>query len=449
MRHVIFHLVFCFLCSSISFSQISGTAKHVILISIDGFRPNFYLEEQWATPTLKALAKSGVHAEGLRPVVPSTTVPNHTTMITGALPARHGIYFNQQFDPDSWEAEGYQYAAQIKVPTLWDAVKKAGGTSAAIRWVVAADNPSIDWHIWADYRPETVSPKGFLEELEQHVIGKRRETTENNDFDYYRTDLQSANIAAYIIKTYKPTLLTARVRCTDYFQHEQGREGYKVEKAIQVADLYVSQVIEATKAAGIYDETTFIIVGDHGFENYHTQLAWNSLLIKEGLLSDAPDRGNWKACFHYQFLMLRDKNDTITRKKVRSLLENQPPNIRKLYRVVERTELDQYGAIPDAALAIQPVEGVYCNSRSDATELLIAGIGGAHGNIPDRPNLFSGFIAHGKGIRSGVQMPTLNMEDIAPLIAHLLGLDFQAPDGVLYPGILERNLFRFGDVRDR
>lgn len=437
MKNNLIRLVLiCLLATGGAAAQPNGPAKYVVLIAIDGFRPDFYLQEKWPTPNLKALMRAGSYARGLRPVVPSTTIPDHVTMMTGALPARHGVHFNVVFDPANWKSDDYKEAAQIKLPTLWDAVKKAGGSVAAVRWVVSNHSPSIDYNFTRFGEYEAVTPKGLLNEIEQNVTGKLPTTIEKLDLDYYTTDLQNAGIAAYLLKKYKPTLLTARVRCTDYFQHEQGLNGDKVFKAIAVADVYVGQVIEATKAAGTYAETAFIIVGDHGFEERHTELAFNTLLINEGLLFNAPDRGDWKACFHDQFLLLRNKDDKPTLTRVRKLLENQPPNIRKLYRIVERAELDTYGTAPEVALAIQPIDGIGCTSRYEQPNLVQSANGGSHGAIPDRPGLYAGFIAQGAGVRSGLTIPLLGMEDVAPLIASLLGVSFSAPDGVLYPGLV-------------
>ena len=50
--------------------------------------------------------------------------------------------------------------------------------------------------------------------------------------------------------------------------------------------------------------------------------------------------------------------------------------------------------------------------------------------------MHTGFVAKGAGIRAGASVPLMPLTSIAPLVAQLLGLDFEAPDGVLYPGLL-------------
>src|SRR6187402_1948363 len=75
-------------------------AGHVILITIDGFRPDFYLEPNWHTPNLRALMQDGFHAVGVNSVFPSMTYPSHTTIVTGVQPVKHGIYYNGMYGPN-------------------------------------------------------------------------------------------------------------------------------------------------------------------------------------------------------------------------------------------------------------------------------------------------------------------------------------------------------------
>src|SRR6201995_4701354 len=85
------------LLSALLLAGISSKAqvKHLVLISIDGFHPDMYLDKSWPTPNLQYLMKQGTYADHLLSVFPAYTYPSHTAMITGAYPARSGIYFNQ------------------------------------------------------------------------------------------------------------------------------------------------------------------------------------------------------------------------------------------------------------------------------------------------------------------------------------------------------------------
>ena len=84
------------------------------------------------------LAADGVYATGVRNVLPTVTYPNHTTLITGVFPSRHGIANNQTFDPLQKNFGGwYWYTRDIKVKTLWDAVHDAHGKVASLSWPVS------------------------------------------------------------------------------------------------------------------------------------------------------------------------------------------------------------------------------------------------------------------------------------------------------------------------
>jgi predicted AlkP superfamily pyrophosphatase or phosphodiesterase len=94
-------------------------ASHVILISIDGLHPDMYLDKSWPCPNLRQIMKQGTYADHMQSVFPAYTYPSHTAMLTGALPARSGIYFNQ---PKGSHGEWNWFISYIKVPTLWQAL---------------------------------------------------------------------------------------------------------------------------------------------------------------------------------------------------------------------------------------------------------------------------------------------------------------------------------------
>src|SRR6476469_9043777 len=68
-------------------------SDHVVVISLDGF-PGWAMDDPYLpVPTLRRLAASGASARTRRPVDPTVTWANHTSMITGVTPAQHGVIF--------------------------------------------------------------------------------------------------------------------------------------------------------------------------------------------------------------------------------------------------------------------------------------------------------------------------------------------------------------------
>jgi predicted AlkP superfamily pyrophosphatase or phosphodiesterase len=439
--------ILCY-CSSLSLLAQTPPSKYVILISVDGFRPEFYQDPAWATPNLQQMAAQGVYAQGVRSVFPSVTYPSHTTILTGALPARHGIYYNSPFEKEGQTGKWYWEESLIQTETLWDAAKKAGLKTASLHWPVSLGAP-VDYNIpevWATGKDvertlpmrQQATPKGLMEELEQKATGTLSAQDLNSDF--LVLDQNLARMASYLIQTYKPNLTTIHLLCVDHFAHEEGRQGPKVSKAVASADMAIGQIVEAVKRAGIKDSTAIIVTGDHGFVDIHTVLAPNVWLAQKGILEKSSNRGNWKAAFHTSgaaaFLYLKDKKDTKTLQQVRALLQGLPATQKKLFRVIERAELDLIGADPEVALALSPVPGVSMSSTAQG-EAVRSGSGGTHGFFPDFDQIQTGFVAYGAGLAKGKRIPVMGLEDIAPLICQLLGISLPSPDGVLYPGLLE------------
>ncbi|MFT3824871.1 MAG: ectonucleotide pyrophosphatase/phosphodiesterase [Chitinophagaceae bacterium] len=417
-------------------------SKYVVLISIDGLRPDFYLDPSWPTPNLQYLKNNGVYANGVRGVFPTVTYPSHTTIITGAMPAKHGVFYNTIFSDSGSTNVWYREEKMITTTTLWDAVRSAGMTSAVLSWPVSVGAP-VDYNVpesWVN-NATSINPNvtpGLFEEIQQNATGKL--TYADMNLDNLAIDENLSRMAAYLIKRYKPNFTTVHIVCVDHAEHSVGREGEEVKKALASADHAVSNILQAVEAAGIKDSTTIIVTGDHGFVDIHTSFSPNVLLAQNGLITKQNTKDGWKAMFHSSggsaFLHLKNSNDTKTLARVRAMLDSLPLNVRKLFRVVNREEMDKIGADPNAALALAPVEGVSISGGING-DLLRAARGGTHGFFPDFPHIQTGFIAYGAGINNGIVIPQMGLEDIAPVISKLLGLSFTAPDGVLLPGIIK------------
>ena len=114
---------------------------HLLIISIDGLRGGWAAHPDkhgLKVPNLRKLAARGAHADGVVGIFPSVTYPSHTTLITGCRPARHGILANGVFEPptEKWTERWYWDYKDIRVPTILDAARSAGWTTASVGWPV-------------------------------------------------------------------------------------------------------------------------------------------------------------------------------------------------------------------------------------------------------------------------------------------------------------------------
>ena len=111
------------------------TSRHIVLISLDGF-PSWALDDPYLpVPTLRRLAARGALAKGMRPVNPTVTWPNHTTLITGVTPAKHGVLFNGLLKRDPGvppRIEPWLHRDEmVRVKTLYDVAHARGPDDSA------------------------------------------------------------------------------------------------------------------------------------------------------------------------------------------------------------------------------------------------------------------------------------------------------------------------------
>jgi len=438
--------------------------KHVILISIDGFHPDMYLDRSWPAPNLRELMKEGTYADHMLSVFPAYTHPSHVAMISGALPARSKVTYNQ---PKNSTGEWNWYYKYIKVPTIFDALNKAGMTSAAVMWPNTVDGP-ITYNlseIWDKDHPDDRAtvvrqhaiPKGIYEEIEQNATGKLDSTS--MDDDYYSLDENTGRMAAYIFRKYKPNFMALHFACVDGTEHDKGRDADSVRIALASNDRAIGDIIQAVAQSKEKDSTVIIVVGDHGFATI------NQIMRPNMLFRSLPVRftAAGGSCFLYPIHHVDQNGHIIPEKQypaadlvkmVTDSLNSLPKDKRKLFRIIYRKELDQMGADSSALMALAAQPGMVFSGSTAARQtenhgpgtliqnnkldgLFIPTTGGHHGNDPRDPLMYTGFIAAGPTVNKGSHIRELCVTDIAPLVAKLLGIPFTCPDGKLVSGIIK------------
>ncbi len=446
-----FLLGFLILLNSIHSHAQTSTPKatHVIIVTVDGFRPEFYLDSTYGMMTVRHMMQNGVAAQAVEPVFPSVTYPDHTTIVTGVTPARHGIYYNTLFEPEGQTGKWYWNYDSIKRETLWSAMQKAGKTTACVRWPVTVGAPITyripeywDYKNMGDARAFTAAetqPASLWKEVQDSATGYLQAADLNAEDNELVQDENAARMAAYIIRRYKPNFLALHLACTDHYEHQEGREGYMVRAAVAGADRDIKSLWEAVHRASIDDSTVIIVTGDHGFENIYRSFCPNYILKQNGLLTDAKS-GNWKAQFHTSggsaFLQLKDKNDKKTVQQVKDLLAKLPDSVKADFALVEKDKLDEIGADPSVALAITGIKGTTIGGGTDKLMETFAKVKGTHGFYPDHKEIMTGFVAMGPGLKKGTMIPSMKLLDITPLVVSLTGISFPAVDGKLHTELL-------------
>jgi len=362
----------CFLITALTGSW--AGSNHVVIISVDGLRPEFYLPGPQSThcPTLVQLRSAGSYAQAAIAVYPSLTYPSHASIVTGVLPARHGVTGNNLFEPPGGDGRGYWFAKDLRAPALWDVAQQAGLTVGTVSWPVTAGATSIAWNL-----PEFwTSALGRQEDL------VRRYATPSPVLRNYEMRDWDGLVLAYAVTTireHKPNLLLVHFLAPDKAQHHGGRDTPALLEALTLVDGYVAQIIAATKAAGTYEQTTFIICGDHGFSNVSSNVVPNLLLAQNGFITLAGKTvTEWKAMVRNTGgsagVYLKDPTDTNTATAVSELLEKHSRTSagHRLYSVVSKAELSKLGGPADAAFYLEAEPGYMFSGSLSGTGLVRA-----------------------------------------------------------------------------
>ena len=117
---------------------------YVILVSIDGFRHDYI--KKYNAKNLQTIKVEGASTTKMFPAYPSKTFPNHYSIVTGMLPANHGLVSNAFYS----KSKGRKYAIRNKkevqdsswyggVP-LWSLAERQGMLSASYFWVGSEAN---------------------------------------------------------------------------------------------------------------------------------------------------------------------------------------------------------------------------------------------------------------------------------------------------------------------
>jgi hypothetical protein len=145
--------------------------------------------------------------------------------------------------------------------------------------------------------------------------------------------------------------------------------------------------------------------------------------------SKVPRVNSWKAQLWgaggMSAVVLHDPADHQTEQEVGDLLAAlaaDPAN--GIARIVPREAIRPLGGFPDAAFLVVFKSGYYAASANPAGDLVTEfhGQHGGHGFSPDDPEMRASFFISGSGIARGRNLGVIDMRQIAPTVAQLMGV---------------------------
>lgn len=441
-----FHVRFLALVLLVSALASRLHAAPVLMISIDGMKPDYITQADshgLKIPFLRSLVANGTYADGVTGVWPTVTYPSHTTLVTGVWPAEHGIYNNLEFDPEQhFSGDWYWYAAQIRVPTLWHAAHAAGLSTSSVGWPVSVGAKDVDWLIPEYWR--TMGPRSNDNPSDRLLIAALTHPLDlfdqlapaagpymmGNDTDI-EGDEAKTRYSLEILRRYKPAFMTIHLSSLDESEHMHGPFSPEADQDLEALDGMVARLTQ--QALAIDPSTVLVLVSDHGFltlshgVNLLIPFLQASLIqIDAAAASKTPVIKSWKAqpwmAGGMAPIILHDPNDRETEQQVRAMLDKlaaDPEN--GIVQVLDHAELVKRGGFPDAAFLVVFRQGYYtAPGTSGALITPIPGGKGSHGFSPEFPEMHSSFFAVGKGIAQHRDLGQIDMRQIAPTVAGIL-----------------------------
>ncbi|MDG5766822.1 ectonucleotide pyrophosphatase/phosphodiesterase [Balneolales bacterium ANBcel1] len=380
----------------ISYIPVHAETNPVILISVDGFMPEYL--ERTETPNFDALAGSGVLADYLIPVFPTLTFTNHYSIVTGLYPENHGILSNSMYDPE-WEAtfslgnrdeivKGRWYEGE----PLWVTAENQGMRTASMFWVGS----------------------------EAEIAGVR--PTRWNSYDSslpHQQRIDSVITWLTLEDESRPDFITLYFSRLDSRGHSHGPHSIEVTEAIADMDDDMGYLIAELERSGLRETTNIVIVSDHGMAATSDD--------KVIFLDEIIDLDDVRVIGWGPVSMIRpDEGKT---EEVYRLLKEAESHYRVYYRdeLPDEYRIGNHRRTPEIIMVAELPWSITSRSFFERRGLLA----GNHGWDHREPEMRTFFLADGPDFKSGMQVEAFELIHIYEMICHILGLDPAENDGSL------------------
>lgn len=426
--------------------------KHIIVVSIDAMVLED-LEYCRTLPAFSEILKDAALIERVQTIYPSLTHPVHGTLITGAAAGKTGAVNNSVFHPEVPERvdEWYNYLHQLRCETIFHAAKRAGLRSATTTWPMASGGQEvIDYLVPCVLTPDL---KGYEHcPVEAYrALGAQKEITDiigqaiaryGYENTYPAIDERQIYCAVELIKRYRPHLLFTHPVCVDHARHVSGVFGPEVRPALEQVDKYLQRLLAAVREAGIAEQTSFVLLSDHGQINITRTVSPNVRLCEEGYItSDAQGRPTAfrayvKSAGASAHVYLSDPADKALYGAVYRLLSQMAQEgTHGFERVYTTNEVcEKYGLYGDFSFVLetdgQTGFGEWLQAPAvrgfDLSDYRFGR--GTHGHEPCK-GAQPFFVAKGPSFRAGVTLAQGSILNHAPTLAAALGLSLPQAEG--------------------
>lgn len=280
----------------------SERPRHVVGFLFDGANANVLYDmiERGEAPNVARILERGVALRhGAMAALPTVTLANHTTILTGTFPGHHGILHNAWYD----RAAGRQIVTNS--PATWPTamthlVDGTDALAAAIHRAfpdafTAAVNEPCD--VGATYSTFDLirngEPLPMPKPDDDVPHATERFVRPSKDYRWSSVvDNLCVEQAVGIwdgdmrgVSYPRPRFMWCNFTLTDAAMHEGGPHSEMAAAAIRDTDARVGEIMAAVERAGAFDDTAFVLVADHGMEETDRSCTgdWDAALAEAGV----------------------------------------------------------------------------------------------------------------------------------------------------------------------
>ena len=365
--------------------------KYVVMLSLDGFRYDYL--DKYDAPNLEKIVASGITSKGLIPGFPSSTFPNHYSIVTGLYPGNHGLIGNNFYHRERGQKYAMKNAQTVTDGSwygglpLWQALQQAGLPTASFFWVGSEAN------IQGAYPT-------FYERYSGRVPNAQR--------------VEQTLAWLRLPKNQRPRFVTLYFSTVDSAGHNHGPDSKQVRNAVKAVDKQVGALMDGLAKLDL--PVNLFVTSDHGMDAVKAE--------KVIFLDDYIDLQQW-----------RGKSKLIQGGALTYFYSPDAQLVKRTYAKLRGvTDVKVFKApafpkwfyfspsdprTPDLVLVAEP--GGYIGLRRAKDQNRV--VKGAHGYRADNNKSMHGILmATGPSLKSGLVTPAVENVHIYPLIMHILGV---------------------------
>ncbi|KAJ1770343.1 hypothetical protein EV179_000992 [Coemansia sp. RSA 487] len=377
----------------------------LVVVSLDGFRAD-YLDRGF-TPSLVQLGQKGLRADYMVPSFPSSTFPNHYTIVTGLYPGSHGIVSNEFYDTQLNSTFVYKDSRRNidsrwweNAEPIWVTAEKQGLRAGINMWpgstsVIHGHKPTY----LVPYAND-VPPKAKVDKVLEWL-----------DLPLDR----------------RPSLLATYMPEVDSAAHRKGPNDPTVNDAAHLVDAAVGHLWSEVQRRNLTHIVNLMVVSDHGMAESH---AGDDAIYIDDIIDTTKLRGIY--CWPLAGLQPYDHRDVAPMyEKLKTASAGQPWTVYLRDQIPQRFHYTFASRI--APIFVIPRAPHYITTRKDDAfyssrlETTTAGNGapmGVHGYDNTNPLMRATFVAVGPAFRSrdtpAPVLPKSSSENARSDVVHIM-----------------------------